>query len=430
MRFIADLEIHSRYARACSPELTIPNIALWAARKGISVIGTGDFTHPMWMKEIKDKLEPAEEGLYKLKNYTIHSDDAQNVRKGQEDVRFLLSGEISCIYSKGGRVRRVHHLVYAPSIEIAENFNTKLSAIGNIRSDGRPIIGCTSKRLLELLLSTSRESVLIPAHVWTPHFGVFGSASGYDSLKECFEELEPMVFAIETGLSSNPPMNWRIPFLDNKTIISSSDAHSLHKLGREATIFDAELSYKEIFDALRARDKRLAGTIEFFPEEGKYHYDGHRDCKVSWNPQETKKHGGLCSSCKRKVTIGVMARIEQLASPDRPEGFKPAWAKPYWSLIPLEEIIGETLDMGVASKKSGAMYEETIKKLGGEFGILLDKSESELKTALSPELVEAIMRVRSGRISIAPGYDGEYGKIKIFDESERGKKGAAQASLF
>ncbi len=417
MRFIADLEIHSRYARACSPDLTIPNIAVWAAKKGLAVMGTGDFTHPLWFKEIKEKLEPAEKGLYAL--------------KGSENrTRFLLSGEISCIYSKGGRVRRVHHLVYAPSIEIAENFNAKLAAIGNIRSDGRPIIGCTSKLLLELLLSTSGECVLIPAHVWTPHFGVFGSASGYDSLTECFEELEPQVFAIETGLSSDPPMNWRIPFLDNRAIISSSDAHSLHRIGREATIFDTDFSYKGIFDALRARDNRLAGTVEFFPEEGKYHYDGHRDCKVSWSPSETKKHEGICSVCKRRVTIGVMARVEALAAPDRSEGFKPAWAKPYFSLVPLEEIIADSLGVGAASKKVEQMYEETIKKLGGELGILLDISESELRQKLNEHLAEAIVRVRSGKLKIEPGYDGEYGKIKIFDESERQAKTVAQTRLF
>lgn len=430
MKFIADLEIHSRYARACSPNLTIPNIALWAAKKGIAVMGTGDFTHPLWLKEVKDKLEPAEPGLYKLKKEYWISASAGMPDIKRNSVRFVLSGEISCIYSKSGRVRRVHHLVYAPSIEIAENFNGKLAAIGNIRSDGRPIIGCTSKRLLELLFSSSTECALIPAHVWTPHFGVFGSASGYDSLTECFEDLEPLVFAIETGLSSSPAMNWRIPFLDNKAVVSSSDAHSLHRLGREATIFEAELSYKEIFDALRTRDNRLAGTIEFFPEEGKYHFDGHRDCKISWSPQETKKHGGLCSVCGRKVTVGVMARVEQLAARDRPEGFKPAWAKPYWPLIPFEEVIGEALDVGAASKKTGIIYEEAVKKLGGELGILLDKDENELKAYLSPELTEAIMRVRSGRVSIAPGYDGEYGKIKIFGEDERNAKGAAQASLF
>ncbi|MEK7208345.1 MAG: endonuclease Q family protein [Patescibacteria group bacterium] len=417
MRFFADLEIHSRFARACSPDLTIPNIALWAAKKGIGVIGTGDFTHPQWMKEIKETLEPAETGLYKLKS-------------SPSTVRFLLSGEVSCIYSKGGRVRRVHHLVYAPSIEIAENCNAKLSAVGNIRSDGRPIIGITSKRLLELLLSASPECVLIPAHVWTPHFGVFGSASGYDSLKECFEEREPQVFAIETGLSSNPAMNWRIPFLDNKAIISSSDAHSLHRIGREATIFDTDLSYKEIFDALRARDSRLAGTIEFFPEEGKYHYDGHRDCKVSWSPKETKRNKGLCSVCKRKVTVGVMARVEQLAAPDRPEGWRPAGAKPYFSLVPLEELIAEALALGVASKAVRQMYEETIKKLGEELKILLDVPERELRDNLSERVAEAIVRVRQGKLHIEPGYDGEYGKIKIFDESERAKGAAAQTSLF
>lgn len=428
MRFIADLEIHSRYARACSPELTIPNIAAWAAKKGITVMGTGDFTHPAWMKEVKEKLEPVELGLYKLKKECIPT-----VPKGTVDAastRFLLSGEVSCIYSKGGRVRRVHHLVYAPSIEIAEEFNSKLAAIGNIRSDGRPIIGTPSKRLLQLLLSASPECVLIPAHVWTPHFGVFGSASGYDSLKECFEDLEPQVFAIETGLSSDPPMNWRIPFLDNKAIISSSDAHSLHRIGREATIFDCEFSYQGIFGALRVRDNRLAGTIEFFPEEGKYHYDGHRNCKVSWNPSETKKHGGLCTVCKRKVTVGVMARVEALAAPERHDGWKPALAKPYFSLVPLEEIIADSLGVGVASKKVEAIYEETVKRLGGELNILLDIQETELRASLPERITEGIIRVRSRKLHIEPGFDGEYGKIKIFTDTDAKIGAAPQASLF
>lgn len=427
MKFIADLEIHSRYARACSPDLTIPNIALSAVKKGVAVMGTGDFTHPMWMKEIREKLEPAEEGLYKLKKeWCPKGCDVQYIT----EIRFLLSGEISCIYSKNGRVRRVHHLVYAPSIEAAEQFSSKLAAVGNIRSDGRPIIGITSKRLLELLLSTSPEMVLVPAHVWTPHFGVFGSASGYDSLTECFEELEPQVFAIETGLSSDPGMNWRIPFLDNKAIISSSDAHSLHRLGREATIFEGERSYKKIFDALRTRDSRFIGTVEFYPEEGKYHYDGHRDCKVCWNPEETRKQRGICTVCKRRVTVGVMARVEQLADPNRPQGFKPASAKPFHSLVPLEEIIADSLGVGVASKKVEAAYEETIKKLGGELHILLAVPEAELRDKLSERLAEAIVRVRSGKLKIEPGYDGEYGKIKIFDEAEVTSKSKAQASLF
>lgn len=425
MKFIADLEIHSRFARACSQDLSIPKIALAAAKKGLAVIGTGDFTHPLWMKEIKEKLEPAEPGLYRLKKETAEKDGD---RAGA--TRFLLSGEVSCIYSKGGRVRRVHHLVYAPSIESAENFNAKLSAVGNIRSDGRPILGLPSKRLLALLLSVSRECVLIPAHVWTPHFGVFGSASGYDSLAECFEELEPEVFAIETGLSSDPPMNWRIPFLDRKALISSSDAHSLHRIGREATLFDCELSYRGIFGALRARDSGLAGTIEFFPEEGKYHYDGHRDCKVSWSPEETKKHDGVCNVCRRPVTVGVMARVLKLAAPERPQGFKPEWAKPYYSLVPLEEIIAEALDLGVSSKAVGHAYEETLKKLGGELQILLDIPPEGLRASLPERVAEAIIRVRSKHLRIEPGYDGEYGKIHIFDEGERAGSAPAQTSLF
>ncbi|MBI5732683.1 DNA helicase UvrD [Candidatus Jorgensenbacteria bacterium] len=426
MRFVADLEIHSKYARAVSPQMVLENLALWAAKKGITVLGTGDFSHPRWMKEIKEKLEPAELGLFRLKKEYLSGDAHKH---NALNTRFLLSGEISCIYSKGGRVRRVHNLVYAPSIEVAERVNVQLSLIGNIASDGRPIIGIDSKVLLKILLDASPECVLVPAHVWTPHFGVFGSASGFDSLKECFEELEPHVFAIETGLSSDPPMNWRIPFLDNKAIISSSDSHSLPRIGREATIFDSEISYTGIMEAIKTRDKRFVGTVEFFPEEGKYHYDGHRDCKVSWKPEETKKNKGICSVCGRKVTVGVMARIDALADPKRPEGFKSASGKPYWSFVPFDEVIGEALGVGKQSKAVWQAYEEAVERFGSEFAILMDATESDLRAGLAPAVAEGVIRIRERKIHIEPGYDGEYGKIKIFNESERDEL-AAQKGLF
>jgi len=426
MRFIADIEIHSKYARAVSPQMLLENLALWGAKKGIKVLGTGDFTHPLWLKEIKEKLEPAEPGLFKIKEkYAFKNHLPHN----PQETRFILSGEISCVYSKNKKVRRVHHLVYAPTTDVVDKINTQLGWIGNLKSDGRPIIGVDSKELLKIILAASPECVLIPAHVWTPWFGVFGSKSGFDSLEECFDEFTPQVFAIETGLSSDPPMNWRIPFLDNKTIVSSSDSHSLTKIGREATIFDTDLSYNAMMTTLKNRDDKLAGTIEFFPEEGRYHYDGHRDCKIVWSPEETKKHGGLCSVCGKPVTVGVMARIEELTHKDRPVGFKPSWAKPFYNFVPFDEVIAETLGVGSGSKSVRKEYETAVKNFGSEFGILIDASESELKNGLPPAIAEGVIRMRQGKVQIEPGYDGEYGKIKIFEEKER-EDFNSQKSLF
>ncbi|MBI2100676.1 MAG: DNA helicase UvrD [Candidatus Vogelbacteria bacterium] len=416
-RFIADLEIHSKYARAVSPQMLLPNLALWAKKKGVDVLSTGDATHPQWFADIESKLEPAEPGLFRL---------------GESPIRFLIGGEVSCVYKKGGKVRRVHHLIYAPDRVTMKKINTRLAAIGNIHSDGRPILGLDSKELLKIILDASPDCVLIPAHVWTPWFGIFGSMSGFDSLEECFDELASQVFAIETGLSSDPPMNWRIPFLDNKAIISGSDSHSLARLGREATIFNTELSHIGIFAALRARDERLAGTIEFFPEEGRYHYDGHRLCQISFGPEETKKHSGQCPVCGKPLTIGVMNRVAELAALDRPVGWKPVWAKPFHSLVPFDEVIGEALGLGKQSKAVWREYEAAIQKLGSEFAILLDASEGDLRSGLPPAVAEAVVRMRRGEVAITPGYDGEYGIIKIFrDDADRvSATSSNQSSLF
>ena len=425
-RFIADIEIHSKYARAVSAQMVLENLALWAVKKGIRVLGTGDFTHPLWFEDIKEKLEPVESGLFRLKEkYCLKNEDGFDSRK----TRFILSGEVSCIYSKKGKVRRVHHLVYAPDLETASKINTQLGWIGNLKADGRPMLGLDSKELFKILLNASSECALIPAHVWTPWFGVFGSKSGFDSLEECFEEFTPQIFAIETGLSSDPPMNWRIPFLDDKAIISSSDSHSLPRIGREATILDTGLSYGAIMAALRSRGKEFVATIEFFPEEGKYHYDGHAACKIRFSPEETKKNKGLCSNCGKLVTVGVMARIQELAAPDRPEGFKPAWAKQFYSFVPFDEIVAESLGVGVGSKAVWREYNAAIKNFGSEFSILIDGSESDLRKGLPPSIAEGVMRMREGKVSIEPGYDGEYGKIKIFEDAER-EELAAQKSLF
>lgn len=389
-----------------SPE----SIWRWAQLKGISVIGTGDFTHPEWLKELSEKLEPAGNSLYALKAGQMTGEIPFSCRNR---VDFMLTAEISCIYSKNRKTRKIHSIILAPDFKSAGRINTALSKIGNLKSDGRPILGLDAKELLRIVLDSSPEAMLIPAHAWTPHFSVFGAVSGFDSLEECFEELTPYITAIETGLSSDPPMNWRLSDLDNITLISNSDAHSPAKIGREANILDTELSYRGITDAIRTRNG-FSGTIEFFPEEGKYHYDGHRACNVSLPPEETIKHNFLCPVCSKKVTVGVMHRVKSLA--DREAGFKPADAKAYYSIIPLPEIIAEALKTGVKSKKTVNEYMNLLVKLGSEFSILMDLPLDEIEKAGSPVVMEAIARMRSGEVSIAPGFDGEFGKVKIFEE--------------
>lgn len=427
MRTIVDIEIHSKYSRAVSPQMIPENIARWAVIKGVDIVGTGDFTHPVWFKDLKNKLEPSGSGLFGLKKEFVDLTDKYS-SDSLKKVKFILSGEVSCIYSEGGRVRKIHHLVFAPSFEAAEKINTQLSLIGNIKSDGRPILGLNSKRLIQIIKEASPDAYLIPAHVWTPWFGIFGSKSGFNSLEECFGDYLKYIIAVETGLSSDPAMNWRLPFLQNLAIISSSDAHSLSNIAREATLFDlAEPNYFEIFDALKTKDKRFIGTIEFFPEEGMYHFDGHRDCGVCVSPEESKKNKNLCPKCHRPFTIGVMNRVEELA--DKPFGFKPAGALPYYSLIGLEKIIGDVLGVGRQSKKVEKEYFNLIEKLGSELGILLDVSKEELIKVAGNEIAEGIMRVREGRVKIDPGCDGQYGKIKIFEPGELSEI-SAQSSLF
>ena len=423
MRFIADLHIHSRYSRATSKDMLPENIWKWAQLKGITVIGTGDFTHPEWVKELREKIESAENGLFRFKK-EFQTDDVPDLCKA--DVFFILSAEISCIYSKKGKVRKIHSIVFVPDFATAARINAVLSKIGNLSSDGRPILGLDSKELLKIILDVSDEAMLVPAHAWTPHFSVFGAGSGFDSLEECFGELTSYIYAIETGLSSDPLMNWRLSSLDHITLISNSDAHSPAKLGREANIFDTEISYKAMMDAIKTKNG-FWGTIEFFPEEGKYHYDGHRMCGISLSPKETIKHNYLCPVCGKKVTVGVMHRVEKLA--DRIGGFRPEGAPLYYSIIPLAEIIAETLKVGVHSKAVEAEYVKLLKGLGNEFRILMDSSLSDIASVGSPMLSEAISRVRSGNVHIAPGFDGEYGKIRIFEEVER-KEIKGQGRLF
>ena len=422
MKFIADLHIHSRFSRATSKDMTLENIERWAQLKGISVIGTGDFTHPQWFKDIQEKLTPAEEGLFRLR-----TPSSEYVHPScQRHIRFILSVEISSIYSKNNRLRKVHNLILVPTLEAATKINTSLSHVGNLSADGRPILGLDSKDLLEICLESSAEVIFIPAHAWTPHFSVFGSNSGFDSMEECFEELSPHIKAIETGLSSDPPMNWRVKALDKLTLVSNSDAHSPEKIGREANIIEGNLTYHHIKKAIERKDG-FKGTIEFFPEEGKYHFDGHRLCQALLSPSETKKLNELCPRCGKKVTVGVMHRVEELA--DRPEGFKLPGAPPYYSLVPLPEIIAQVRGTGTGTKGVAEEYHHLLEKLGDEFKILLEVPVSQIEKISSLVLAEAIRRVREGKIKISPGYDGEYGKIEVITPAERDKF-SQQLSLF
>jgi uncharacterized protein (TIGR00375 family) len=406
MKFIADFHIHSKYSRATSPLMDLENLDRWAKIKGIKVLGTGDFTHPKWFEDIKKELEPAEPGLFKLKSGEGHPLGL---------TRFILTSEISCIYSKGGKVRKIHIVVFAPSISAVEKINLKLSQIGNLKADGRPILGLDAKELAKIVLDADKNCLVVPAHAWTPWFAIFGSKSGFNSIEECFGDYSKYIYAIETGLSSDPAMNWRLSQLDKITLISNSDAHSLPKIGREANVFNAELSYKGIADALKTKDKkRFLYTIEFFPEEGKYHYDGHRLCNLSLTPQQSRKYNNICPRCGKPLVIGVLNRVEELA--DRPEGFLPKNAIPFRSLIPLNEVIAESIGISVSSKEVSKHYNNLIKNLGSELKILLESSKDEIKEQSSPEIAEGVIKMREGKVSIEPGYDGVYGKIKIFSE--------------
>jgi uncharacterized protein (TIGR00375 family) len=400
-RIIADLHVHSRYSRATSREMNIHSMAMWAKRKGISLLGTGDFTHPLYFEDLRSSLKEAEDGLY--------------TSPLEPSVRFMLTTEISSIYSYKGRMRRIHNIVMAPSIEVAERINNILEKHGNLLSDGRPTFGTPARDLIKMILDISPECLFVPAHAWTPWFSIFGSNSGFDSIEECFGEYSRYIYAIETGLSSDPEMNWRLSALDRVTLISNSDAHSPNKIGREANVFDCDMSYHEIMDVIRNKDRdRFLYTIEFFPEEGKYHFDGHRMCNVLFSPSETKRHKGICPVCKKPLTVGVMNRVEELA--DREEGFVPHGAIPSKHLIPLEEIIADAFKAGVNTAKVRKEYERLTSSYT-EFEILLDLPEDDLYRSMDRRIAEGIIRVRKGEIRITPGYDGVYGKIDIFHEA-------------
>ncbi|MGI9301951.1 MAG: UvrD-helicase domain-containing protein, partial [Gammaproteobacteria bacterium] len=421
MRYYADLHIHSKYSRATSKDCDLENLTYWGRKKGITVIGTGDFTHPAWIGEIKDKLVPAEPGLFRLRD-DIDKDVSQRLPPScHGTTRFMLSVEISTIYKKGEKTRKIHHLIYAPTIEKAEQISRRLEKIGNIRSDGRPILGLDSRHLLEIVLETGDDCYLVPAHIWTPWFAVLGSKSGFDSITECYGDLAEHIFAVETGLSSDPEMNRRISGLDRYRLVSNSDAHSPPKLGREACMFDTDLDYFALRRALET-GVGYGGTVEFFPEEGKYHMDGHRKCGVCLSPEESRALEGLCPVCKKPLTLGVLYRINELS--DRPESVAQKDMDDFVSLIPLPEMLSETEQVGAASKRVRKEYDGLLDKLGAELDILNDMPLDEIQSKAPSSLIpEAIARMREGNVIREPGFDGEYGRIRLFNENELTRHG-------
>lgn len=431
MQLIADLHFHSKYSRAVSPQMVLPEIARWARIKGIDLMTTTDFTHPLWFRQLKADLEEIGEGIYKL--------------KGQEKPLFIFTTEISSIYTQGGKLRRIHNLVFAPSLGEAEKIGQELARRGNVMSDGRPIFGLSARDLTDIIFNVSPQALVIPAHAWTPHFSLYGSQSGFDSLEECFGNMSKNIYAIETGLSSDPAMNWRVGELANKSIISCSDAHSGPKLGREATVFELpaieQLSYQAIKQAIQQssnlaieQSPHIAYTIEFYPEEGKYHYTGHRNCGVRHSPEETKKVGETCPVCGRHLTVGVMHRVEQLSNlaieqlrekiSEKVDEFGVKWIgyedkPPYVMLVPLLEILAESMESTVNSQKTINEYKNLTEKFGGEFNVLLKTETVEIAKIAGPRAAEGIKKVRSGDIVVEPGYDGVFGKVLIWLSSAK-----------
>ncbi len=440
MELVADLHRHSKYSRAVSQQMILPEMAKWAVKKGIDILTTGDWTHPLWLREIKSQLEEKSEGVYSLRI----NDEGLRIK----DVRFILTTEIASIYKQVEKLRRIHNLIFAPNFETAEKINKELVKRGcNIHSDGRPIVGISSKNLLELLLSIDERVMLIPCHVWTPHFGIYGSASGFDSLDEAFEELSPHIFAIETGLSSDPEMNWQIEELKTRSILSFSDAHSLPKMGREATVFtiqnsesrvqnynsEFKISYDDITSAIKRDSKgklKISYTIEFYPEEGKYHFSGHRNCKVVFGPEDIKTKGNICPVCKRRLTEGVLYRLQQLSKEDLLNRVEQKYNNsglrwytdkmkihpPFVKLVPLNEIVAESMDATVLSEKVKIKFDEICLEFGSEINVLLKTPISDIQKKFGEKIAEGVGKVRRGNIFIDPGYDGEYGKVKIWEE--------------
>ncbi len=409
MKIVADFHIHSKYSRATSKGMDIENLAKYAKIKGINLLGTGDFTYPLWLIELKEKLNEKPNGLFE-----------------HNGMNFILTAEVCNIFSKHGKSKRIHNIIFAPSFEVAEKINSKLERYGNLMADGRPMLSLAAKDLVNMVLSISEDCLIVPAHVWTPWFSVFGSMSGFDSIEECFEEHAKDIYCLETGLSSDPAMNWRLSNLDKCTLISNSDSHSPSKIGREANVLDTKLEYKAIINMLKKKDKKkFLFTVEFFPEEGKYHYDGHRNCQVRFSPSQTKEHRGVCPACNKPVTVGVMNRVDRLA--DREPGFIPEDNIPFRNMIRLEEIVAQVRGKAPDSQLVQTEYKSIVQRFGNEFGVLFDIPEDELVGSLPMQIAHAIINVRNSKVNILPGYDGVYGKIELPKEDDKKEE---QLTLF
>ena len=402
MRIIADFHLHSSYSRATSKEMNIEGLAIGAKEKGLNLLGTGDFTHPLWLKELKSKLKPLDNGFFEFDN-----------------VYFILTVEVATYFEKNGKQKRIHHVIHAPSFEIVEQINEQLSKFGNLESDGRPILNMSAAELVEILMQISKEIFIYPAHVWTPWMSCLGSKSGFDSVDECYEDQVKHVYALETGLSSDPAMNWRVSSLDKFTLLSNSDSHSPWpwRLGREANVFELKkFSYKHLHEVIKKKDKnQFLYTIEVDPNYGKYHYTGHRACNVVMHPKEALKINNICPVCGKKLTVGVMQRVEELA--DRPEGYKPKDAIPYKTLLPLYEIISFALNVKqLYSKKVLQIHDKLIKELGNELKVLLEADRETIAKLSNEKIADAIIKVREGKVKFKPGYDGVYGQPIFNDE--------------
>jgi len=430
MRYVADLHIHSKFSRATSREMVLDTLAHWAKIKGIQLLATGDFTHPEWLFLLKQKLESTGNGFFQLKNI-VPSENGylEALPLSTQDISFILSTEISFIYSKNGKVRKIHILLLAPDFESVEKINQKLSGLGNLRSDGRPILGLDAKTFVKIVADHCPQCVVIPSHIWTPWFSLFGANSGFDTIEECFEEMTPFIFALETGLSSDPPMNWKLSSLDKYSLVSNSDAHSPSKIGREANVFDTEFSYSGLVDAIKSKNPdKFLYTVEFFPEEGKYHYDGHRKCDILFSPRESLQHNNICPVCGKKLTIGVMHRVNELA--DREQGEHSSLKVPYKNLIPLNEIIAQAIEKTSECKSVWDIYFRFIHEFENERNILTELDLGELMR-LTPERVGlGIERMRKGDVKIVPGHDGCFGQISLFSEGAHGEETQGQLKLF
>lgn len=459
MELVLDLHLHSRFSRAVSPRMNLQNMYLWGRKKGINILSVTDFTHPIWFKEAENLLEEIQSGIYKLKDTSmLDSELGTLLEKKHIGPYFMLSTEVSAIYTEHGKSHRIHNLIFAPNFETAGKINQEFMRRGiNVSADGRPILGLSTRDLCELLFEISPKTTIIPCHIWTPWFSLYGSRSGYDRISDCFGEFAPRIFAVETGLSSDPAMNWRIPELDSRSIVSFSDAHSLEKMGREATVLRAksrehrvkleDITYENILNGLvhgRERVFELAYTIEYYPEEGKYHYTGHRNCGVSLSPSETRMKGEMCSVCHRPLTVGVMHRVEDLAKREeknfsyKTDAYGVVWVidpknlrPPSVSLVPLLEILSEALGVATSSQKVQTVFNALIQGLGSEHEILLRVSIDEIRKLAGVKIAEGVEKVRGRNISIIPGFDGEYGKVSIWskDGAEKNQKDDTQMGL-